>query len=302
MAIMLPLVTVLIPAYNSAKFLAEALMSVKSQVYDRIEVVVINDASTDETDDILSLFDGDLITVKLDSNRGVAGALNAGLEVSTGVFIARMDADDEMYEWRIWDQVRFLLTHPGIDFVGTGADYFGAAVGSWRSPLLHHEIVDTFLVNNPFIHPTMMFRRSLYDRGVLTYDNSLSCDEDYDLWSRLLLRYRGANLDSASIRYRFHSENNQFHPEKFLVKKKALQRFIDFHALGEYVDANDLSEFQCSAFVSKGRYRQLRQYALYAKTSGKPKLGWLQSGLEGADDYRSFSRWMDHELRLFDIA
>ena len=137
-----------------------------------------------------------------------------------------MDSDDAAYKWRLHDQVNFLITNPEVSLVGTGVDVFGERVGSHRSPLSHQQIVDSYLVNNPFFHPTIMFRRKLYEQELFVYDESFPADEDYELWGRLIPKLTCANLDQSSIRYRIHGQNTNMDPRKHEYKSRALRRFV----------------------------------------------------------------------------
>ena len=133
---------------------------------------MVDGGSTDDTIPILESYigDDDLKIIKLSREEGsIPKSLNAGLAAAKGEFIARMDADDVAYKWRLNDQVYYFITHPETSLVGTGVDVFGSREGSHRSPFTHDQIKDMFLINNPFFHPTVMFRRKLIDDGLFYY-------------------------------------------------------------------------------------------------------------------------------------
>jgi|GEM_PF-878279 len=115
-----PLVSIIIPTYNSSHFLPECLNSVLSQSYENIEIIVIDDGSTDNTTDVVQPFTQHIIYRKQE-NRGLAGARNAGLSVSTGEFIAWLDADDIAHPDRILLQATFLLNNP--EFILISSDF-----------------------------------------------------------------------------------------------------------------------------------------------------------------------------------
>lgn len=286
-----PLVSIIVAAYNSAKHLPLMLHSVLEQRYRPFELILIDDGSTDDIGSAVSLYKDkseDITIIRLGRNMGLAAALNAGLKAATGEFIARMDADDFMYEWRLRDQVLFLLEHPDCDLVGGGADVFGVATDVWRSPLSQSEILDTFLVGNPFLHPTIMFRRRLLSEGVFTYNEHLLTEEDYELWSRLLPGLSCANLDRSLIRYRLHSGNNQRHPAKLRIKELALRQFLSHFGCNDARLVSALAEYQCGGFVRADHYTVLRRYAHEAEAKGRPKLGFLHQAFLASKSYSDF--------------
>lgn len=267
------------------------LHSVLEQRYRPFELILVDDGSTDDFEPAVEPYRGeidDFEVIRLGKNMGLAAALNIGLTAATGEFISRMDADDFMYEWRLRDQVLFLLEHPECDIVGTGADVFGATTDTWRSPLSQSDILNTFLVGNPFLHPTIMFRRRLVLDGLYSYNESLPTEEDYELWSRLLPLLNCANLDKSLVRYRIHASNNQRHPAKLHTKELALRQFLAQTGCGQPGLASALAEYQCGGFVRPQHYPILHQYAHEAEAKSWPKLGFLHQSLLAARSYGEF--------------
>lgn len=292
-----PLVSLVMPTMNSAAFIGETFFSLLDQVYENFELIVIDGASTDNTLQIVADFaDEKVKVIELPPGLGIAAAMNAGIAASEGRFIARMDADDIAYKWRIHDQVYFLLSNPEIDLVGTGADAFGDHEGVYRSPQTYRDIRNEFLVNNPFFHPTIMFRRKLVDQGLYQYDEAFFFEEDYELWGRLLPKVKCANLDQSSIRYRIRGNSTQWDPRKYSFKRQALQGFCAAEGITDEVLIDGLAEFQCSAFVRHEHYAAMHRYAIEVDDveDPRPKLGWLQAALVGEPDYAAFTKWLRH--------
>jgi len=293
-----------VAAYNSANYLPQMLHSILEQRYRPIELVLVDDGSTDDFDGAILPFRDDLddiVVIRLQQNMGLAAALNAGFKAARGDFIARMDADDFMYEWRLRDQVLFLHEHPECDWVGGGADVIGTVNDIWRSPLSYPSILNTFLVGNPFLHPTIMIRRRLFDAGLFVYNDRLPTEEDYELWSRLLPLSNCANLDQSVIRYRLHANNNQRHPAKFEIKKLALKQFLAYFGISEPELVEALAEYQCGGFVRAEHFPVLKQYAHEAEARNLPKLGFLQEALTSARDYRDFFERTSRKGLLFGL-
>ena len=189
-----PLVSVVIPAHNARTTLDRALRSVAAQHYHSIEVVIVDDASVDGTDEIANAFAGlDIRMERLDVQSGAAAARNRGIEMSRGEFIAFLDADDEWLPGKLARQLKILMDDPSLSFVTCEADLVapdgsllcvinptrGRPVGAdaWKA-LLKHPCVGT---------PCVMARRTLL-LEVGGFNPNLWIGEDQDLWIRLALK------------------------------------------------------------------------------------------------------------------
>jgi hypothetical protein len=202
-----PRVTVLMPAHNAAATIAEAARSILAQSWRDLELLIVDDASSDETVSILeSLRDPRVRVVRSSERLKLAGALNLGLREARGEYVARMDADDVALPNRLALQVRFLDRHPDIAICGSSVVTFGDGSPERLSyPTSPEEVRAFALFNCPFAHPAVMFRReALVERG-LFYDVAYYPTEDYELWSRALRALRGANLPDVLLRYRRHA-------------------------------------------------------------------------------------------------
>lgn len=200
-------VTVLMPVYNSEKYISAAIHSVLSQTFSAFELLIVNDGSTDRTREIIGSFQDPRIRVIDKANGGVASALNAGLAQARGQFIARFDADDVCLPQRLEEQVGFLDKHPGYVVVGSDADYMqenGEFLFSFQClGHTHEEIRESFYFYCPFIHSSVMYRRDVVlEAG--GYSEHAHNFEDYLLWTRLLKAGRLANLPLPLIRVRFN--------------------------------------------------------------------------------------------------
>jgi hypothetical protein len=202
-----PRVTVLMPAHNAAATIAEAARSILAQSWRDLELLVVDDASSDETVSILeSLRDPRMRVVRSSERLKLAGALNLGLREARGEYIARMDADDVALPNRLALQIHFMDSHPDIAICGSSVVTFGDAASERLTFPTSPEDVRAFaLFNCPFAHPTVMFRRELFLQRELFYDVTYYPTEDYDLWSRALRELRGANLPNVLLRYRRHA-------------------------------------------------------------------------------------------------
>lgn len=247
-----PTVSVLMPVRNAAAYVASSVGSLLRQTLNDVELLVINDGSTDATLEIIRSFSDRRIRVVGDHhNYGIAARLNEGLDLATGRFIARMDADDIAAPHRLARQVDFLSANETVDLVGSAAAYIdvhGGLIGAPREyPLTDFEIKLRLLTSNCILHPTVMFRRRGAD---FRYSTEFQFAQDYELWLRLVEDKTYANLPDVLLLQRRHDGAVSF--EKRAEQKRlagvALQRFArDFASFSladpvaaALVDPNDL--------------------------------------------------------------
>jgi len=229
-----PLVSVVMPVYNSEMFLREAVNSILTQSYRQLELIVVNDGSTDVSAAILSSIEDKRIRVlEHERNQGITQSLNDAIAVSTGEYICRMDADDVAVPHRIERQVAFLEEHPDIALVGTGTvliDKDGTRIGQESYPESAYEIRREIFVHNPFAHSAVMIRKSVLDRCGF-YDARFLHNEDYDLWLRIVAAYPAANLRDRLLLRRVHGANITVAKETELI---LYRRRTLAHAMKEY--------------------------------------------------------------------
>lgn len=211
-----PLVSVVIPAFNAASFLAEALEGLLAQDYDSTELIVVDDGSTDGTGDVADRFG---VTVIRQTNRGPAAARNAALSVARGEFVAMNDADDISPPSRLSTQVGYLLDHPEVACV------MGRQVWIDPPPWLSRDRVTGDLGGVP--PGTAVFRASVL-RELGGYDESFRTGEDMDL----LIRLRAAGydytvLESDVLYRRFHGENLSVKPVLPANRMRSLKAKLD---------------------------------------------------------------------------
>jgi glycosyltransferase involved in cell wall biosynthesis len=204
-----PLVSVLMPARNAGRYLRAAVQSVLAQTLRDLELVVVDDGSTDDTRQILAgVVDPRLVVVRLEASRGLPHALNHGVRAARAELIARLDADDVALPDRLERQLAAMRAAPPLALLGTRAhliDTEGRRLGNLDRPLGAHAIRWYHLFDNPFVHSTVMFRRAVVRDELGGYDESfLTATEDWDLWSRILRRHPAANLPDRLIEYRTH--------------------------------------------------------------------------------------------------
>jgi len=202
----LPLVSVVLPVYNGAAYLREAIDSILAQTYSTFELIIINDGSKDDSASIIAQFDDPRIRTFSQANQGLAATLNRGIGLAQGAYIARQDQDDISLPQRLEKQVAFLQAHPEHGMVGSWA---GIMVGERGTTRAHRHPADDLslkfelLFTNPFVHSSMMIRREVFSTvGIYATDASRQPPEDFELWSRVARAYKVANVPEILVTYR----------------------------------------------------------------------------------------------------
>lgn len=217
----MPLISVIMPAYNVELYIKDAIESILNQTIDDFEFLIFNDGSTDRTHDIIISFTDSRIKYrKIDSNEGYLNLLNAGLLRAKGKYIARMDADDISLPNRFEEQVAYLENHPGVGICGTWIEFIGTRSGTIELPVTFEEIQYGLFFGCPLNHPTVMMKRELILKYNLTYNKKYYLAEDHFLFAEASLHFKIVNLPTVLLRYRIHATQigSAKWREQFLVK------------------------------------------------------------------------------------
>jgi glycosyltransferase involved in cell wall biosynthesis len=224
-------ISVLMSAYNAERFIGEAVQSVLDQTFREFEFIIINDGSTDGTEKVIRSFNDPRIVLLNQENKGLAAALNLGLQKARSPFIARFDADDVCYPHRLEKQYRFMTSHPQYAVAGSAADYVdhhGEFVFTSRMPAqTGREIKEVVTHSCPFIHSSVMYRKEaiLQCGGYNPHAHSF---EDHLLWTEVLEHGKGFNMKEPLIKVRLNPQSvtidEQWRTRRFhQIKQKALQ-------------------------------------------------------------------------------
>ncbi|MCE2983840.1 MAG: glycosyltransferase [Parachlamydia sp.] len=253
---MFSLVSVVIPAFNQEKFLSEALTSVINQSYSDLEIILVDDGSTDSTLSIAYQYaeKDERITVLTQSNRGPAAARNRGIQAARGGLIALLDGDDRMALHRIAKQVDTLLQERGIAIVYTALglmDEEGKESGVLRS---HDYSPENFLPHQFFRNvipgpSTILARRECLLAH--PYNEALLHAEDYDLMLRLAHHYQFKYLDEALTFYRRHSKNLSNSLSDHLEAEKKIMPLYSVEHIAAVIEKSTLSPLQKTLLKGK---------------------------------------------------
>jgi glycosyltransferase involved in cell wall biosynthesis len=202
-----PSVSVIVAVYNRAQFLTETVKSALHQSIRSLEVLIVNDGSTDHSGTIaqqLEKSDSRVRLINLQCNCGPSYARNIALDAARGDFIAILDADDLCMPDRFEKQASF-LQQTGIDLCGSWFVEFGRGPARQvRWPHAEASLQAAMLFQSTICHPTVMARRHVFEHH--RYKPEMRLAEDYDFFSRVMTNFRLGNVPEALIRYRRHAD------------------------------------------------------------------------------------------------
>ena len=305
-------VTILLPAYNAALYLRDSSDSIMRQAFKDFDVLLIDDGSMDDTSKIAieySNIDRRIKYYKNEKNIGLIKTLNKGLSLAKGEYIVRMDADDIMFDDRLYKQVKYMDSNPECFVCGGQMEYIGGLTG--MAPILPQKYEDLLylsLINCPLYHPTTIIRNSAIKQFGLKYNDSYKHAEDYKFWSDIIFSHPNsiANIKDVVLFYRI--SNNQitakYSDEQDLISKIVRRENVQ-HVLvpygiklpevvnceiiekvsslirKEHIDAAEiLTLVLCMLYMSmENSYVRIKHfilskdYSLFVKNSSRIKLG-----------------------------
>lgn len=205
-----PRVSILMPAYNAAPYLREAVDSIMGQSFQDFELIVLDDASTDGSVSILNSYsDSRIVRYTSNKNIGLANILNIGIDMARGEYIARMDADDISLPTRLQTEVEYLDSHPKIDLVSCGMQQFGLSGRTMSYKESFWLVCYNAFFFSPILHASSMWRKKSFESKNLHYRQERVPSEDYDLWVRALCKgLKLINIPDVLYRYRIHGNQN----------------------------------------------------------------------------------------------
>jgi glycosyltransferase involved in cell wall biosynthesis len=210
-----PLVSIVIPTYNYGHYVIEAVESALAQTYSAIEIIVVDDGSTDDTRQRLAHY-SDRIRYIHQENKGLSAARNTGIAAAKGEYIAFLDSDDAFHPRKTEIQM-FHLTHDSdVCMIGTGmfsdeprvwADYTSGTA------TMHDVSLEELIMASRFAPSSVVARRECFESAG-TFDTNLRSVEDRDMWIRIAARYRIGMIDQALTWYRVTPGSMSRNPER----------------------------------------------------------------------------------------
>jgi len=214
-------VSVIIPTYNSEKYIKDSIDSILKQTFKDFEIIIVDDNSTDKTLKIIKNFRDKRIRVIQGPREGLAMALNVGIDAAQGEYIARMDSDDIALPERLEKQLGCMHVNPDIDICGSGALFWNQETGQkdfHQNPSEDIDIRTSLFFVCPIIHPTVMFRKKALNEHNLRYSSAGNGAEDLEFWLRAARLVKFHNMPDSLLIYRVHSSNVSITDGKNLKK------------------------------------------------------------------------------------
>lgn len=226
-----PLISVVLPVYNAAAFVGEAISSVLCQSFGDFELLIINDGSSDGSDNVIKSFVDERIRyVNNSENKGLVYSLNLGIDLSKAKYLIRMDADDVCLADRFFRQFNFMEENPDVVVSGGQlVDYENIRIAS-KVVTEPDKLKALLLFSCVLSHPTVIIRNAVIKSQCLYYNSEFVHAEDYELWSRISRNYKIANIPDVLLRYRFHSlqVSSLFSEEQFNGMKKCQKLQLEY--------------------------------------------------------------------------
>ena len=201
-----PLISVILPVYNSEKYIFSSINSILKQTFTQFELLILNDGSNDTSNEIINSFKDKRIRFFFHENIGLSNTLNKGINLSRAPLIARQDADDISHPRRLELQFKYMQMNPECSLLGTAAQIIDGdhLVNRYLFPPKDHiDCKYKLLFENCFVHTSVMIRKSILQTvGFYSISNERRFAEDYDLWSRISEVSTVSNLIEILVYYR----------------------------------------------------------------------------------------------------
>ena len=217
---MSPKVSILMPIYNTAPYLKEAVDSMLSQTFTDFELIALNDCSPDNAEEVLDGYsDSRIVRYRGEKNVGLSNILNVGMEMARGNYIARMDSDDISLPNRLQVQVDYLVQHPEIDLVSVGMQLFGVKNEVWIRDPNPENVKINALFFSPILHASSIWRKESFEKHGLRFRQEMVPAEDYDMWTRALVQgLKLVNLPEVLYQYRIYTSQATGQTDKIKTK------------------------------------------------------------------------------------
>jgi len=234
-----PLISVLMPVYNSALFLPQAVESILAQSFKNFELIIVDDGSTDGSLQIAKSYSDERVKVFSQSNIGISKSRNRLLSLSKGKYIAWMDSDDISLPERLEMQYDYLRLNDDVVALGVGTEFIdedGMKICQWRTPISHDDIDNAHIKGQggAITFPSSMMLKSSFEI-VGEFDENVTGAEDLCLFLRLAEQGQLANVSKTLYQYRQHinsishaSKQKIFEDNQRVVKAACIRRGLDF--------------------------------------------------------------------------
>lgn len=259
----MPKVSVILPVYNGAEYIQYALDSILAQTFKDFEFLIINDGSTDSSENIIRKYRDVRIRYIKQSNIGLTRTLNRLIQEARGELLARMDQDDWSHPERLQHQVQFMDRNLHVKMCGTwilAIDTQNHPMYIFRYPVTNHAIHEELLLSNPFAHGSVMIRKSDDIFYRIEYDNA----EDIDNWARQSMQHEVANIPNILYHWRVNP-NGITHsrvPQQQAAALRVLENYRAWYLTRPFVNLAPLDEIDSERKATGMRILWKRKLAL----------------------------------------
>lgn len=273
-----PLVSVILPVYNGLPYLEKAIQSILNQTFSNFELLILDDASTDNSWELIKKYaakDKRIRAFQNKKNLGIGKALNLLIKKTSAQFLARMDADDLMLEKRLEKQINYLQKHPDIVVLGSfmkEIDKKDRVMGKRIMPVKHKDIYNMMYYAMGIQNPTVVFNRKLIPQNFSWYQEA-GLIEDLDMFFRLFKYGRFANLPEFLMLYRIHGENLSLKKVKktFKAAQKIREKAIREYSYQPALKARFLHLIESVLIGLTPEKYVLKLYSVFRKLSALSK-------------------------------
>jgi len=221
----IPLLSVIMPVYNAEQFVAQAIGSILHQTYDNLELIIVDDGSSDNSVNVIQSFKDDRIKLyRNDGNHGIVYSRNKGLKLAKGDYIGMFDADDVAYPEKFEEQIAFFGQHNDYGMVGSWAKFIdeqGKQVpGRWKLRASPEMIPAIMLFQNYFLQSAVLYRKECISK--YSFREGFDILEDYLIWIEITRDFKAWNLQKYLVNYRIHDDGvtKKYSEEKLEKEKK----------------------------------------------------------------------------------
>lgn len=231
----IPQISVIIPVYNAELYIKESIDSILNQTFTNFELIIVNDASKDDSKKIIASYtDNRIIFIDNLENKGAANSRNIAIKQAKGKYLAIMDSDDISLPNRLEVQYNYLESHNDVLVVGSFYKIINQSFVSDNLPVSANEVSLFSLLYSPIANPSAFIRKEVLLRHNLKYNSKYEPAEDFDLWTRILDYGDIVNITEVLLNYRIHDNQistvNEIKKEKAVeeIRKKQLEKLINF--------------------------------------------------------------------------
>ncbi len=299
-----PILSVVMPVFNGEKYLETAINSILAQTFYEFEFVIINDGSSDKTDEIVrSFYDSRIVYIPNKNNEGIIRSLNKGIYLSKGHFLGRMDCDDVSRVDRFELQIGFLMENPELSIVGSDYEILTRSDTNnfipqkvINVPTEHEDLSLVFLHHNAICHPTVIMRKESLNFHKLYYDRLANHAEDYKLWADAILSgLKFGSIPSPLLKYRIHADqiSTKKREEQFNSACKIMLGYAT-SIFGQSVVSNP-SDYLGFILNAEGIFLKDRDFIKYTQLVEKLI---AENNRQNYFDKEKFAFFMENKLQL----